>query len=283
MSINFLNLLQIAEAKDADDSGAEDDTSDDSDGIGDQYDDASDTTESSDDLSSDLDRLDTHFDPSDRLDNSVSTTNTKLSDIYSSVENKAPLTGAPHHGNWTDRNDDTTGSYEKEPGAVSSISMPEFNLPITRPQTSFGTGNDYRVGGGVSFGFGGAFGLGVGVLGQLSPNVGSNGTDITGAVFLPLTGIGFVVAPPSGFLSANLHTKTATETPQHGANLDYGCVRAIVAISPIGSIQLSRSSTEAESPITDISFSLGLSLSLGVFGGLSCTMSIRSPDTSPYP
>ena len=120
------------------------------------------------------------------------------------------------------------------------------------------------------------------MIGQGGPNFGRSDTDFTGSLFLGFTGIGIYVAPPSGSLNFNWQTSAS---PSDSAQTLTGCVRSILIATPIVTLQLSASDSSGSGDMTivDASLSIGLSLSLGAFGGFNCSATIKSPTQPGLP
>jgi hypothetical protein len=158
--------------------------------------------------------------------------------------------------------------------ATTGPPPPRLQSP-PQSETRFGVGTGNAVGG--------AFGLGLFASAQLAANLGANGTDAAGSVFVAAVGLGFAFSPvPSPALSVSM--RVSNDVPQAAATTNMGCVSSTLLLSPIGSIQLSKANISSSSgSVADITFTLGLTIGLGIFSGYLCSGSVRSPDRPLFP
>ncbi|MBD9381315.1 hypothetical protein IB258_08705 [Achromobacter sp. ACM02] len=154
------------------------------------------------------------------------------------------------------------------PSTISSTSNPEM-LPWSNAKYSV------QVSNGIGWGFGYAFFLGPSATFQYYGSAGKRETELGAGGFLGIFGMGGFIAPPSPIPSVTLNVQLYPRS-SNIAEINTGCVRSVMVALPFVSLQVSETQFGNGLPY-DLSLSIGVSVGVGIFGGVSCGATFKSP------
>jgi hypothetical protein len=178
-----------------------------------------------------------------------------------------------------DSSADTPGSSPHSGQAVLSPapSSPSSSTSAIRANAPSWSDAKYslQVSNGIGWGAGYAFFVGPSGTLQYQISLGTRDTEIGASAFVGAFGMGGFIAPPMPIptFTANVQFSPSSSAV---AKVNVGCVRSVIVVMPLVSLQLSETEY-GNGLLNDVSLSVGATFGLGIFGGVSCATTLRSP------